>query len=112
MAALPSIDALGSGAMDLALDDLGVDDAAAVMHHGIAFDLHPPVLRVDGDLHDMGAVGHGDHRRVVVVGCLQPVLVALRHAKIVHRIGGRGDLSQAQTGVGIIAVMNPVPFWK
>src|SRR5262249_61955939 len=52
-------DALHDAAMDLALEQQRVDDAAEIVDNRIAFDTHRTRLRIDLDLDDMAAVRKG-----------------------------------------------------
>ena len=64
-------DALGDAALDLALEDHGVDDAAAVVDDDVALDLDLHGLGVDLDDHGVDARGGGAALGAKVVGGLE-----------------------------------------
>jgi len=76
-------DSLGDSAADLAFDDGGVDELAAVLDHHVAGDGHKAGLEVDLDPADVG--GHGPAALAPV-----EVVVACQHALLwwALRFGG------------------------
>src|SRR6185437_1655928 len=86
-------DALGDAAVDLALDDPRVDQAAAVVYHAVAQDRDLGRVRVG--LHDRGVHPGGErgaHRREVAAP-LNPRLVVLGDRRLVE-VAAAGELGR------------------
>ena len=91
-------DALHDPAVDLALNDDGIDLRAAVVHRDVALQLHVAGLRVH--LHDskVGAVREDEVRRIVERCRLQPGLHSFRH--VPGHVRHERDVLDGLAGVG------------
>jgi len=69
--------ALIRAAVNLPINDHRIDQAAAIMHHGIVFNAYPSIVRIHRHLDDMRGVRHGNQGRVVEIGFLQTITVAI-----------------------------------
>ncbi len=83
-------------AVDLALDDHRVDARAAVVQRVEAADRRLARVHVQVDDADIGAIGEGEVRRIVIFHRLQSHLLAFRHV----RIGGERHLLHGHRLVG------------
>src|SRR5690242_8533989 len=87
----------GQAAVDLALDDHGVDDVAAVVYGDEAANLDLAGAAINIHDADVGAEGEGQIRRIIVVHRLQAGLHPLRvvgvggEGHLLHGDGARGD---------------------
>ena len=87
---------LRDAALDLALDEAGIDDASAVMDDDVAFDLDQAGCRVHRHAGDVASVGDRRRRRVVCGGRRQPEIFAFRDQEgRGEGVGGEGDVAEA-----------------
>ena len=93
--------ALDHAAVDLALDDHGVDLGAAVVHRHVALQDNVAVIRVHVDHRHMGAEGIGEIGGIVEGRGFQPRLHALGH--IPGHVGHEGDFLDGLAVVGSAA---------
>ena len=82
-------------ALDLAVDDQRVDDAAAIMRHAITHDHDPAGLRIDFDFNNMRAVGISGLGWLERMFRVESRLETLRHRDAGHPVGNTTKLGQA-----------------
>ena len=90
-------DRLGGAAVDLALDDHRIDQAAEVVDGEVALDRDRTGVGIDLDLDDVAAIGEGEGLRIEVGRLLEPGLEV--PAGSGGRIGPPGDLGEAERHV-------------
>src|SRR6266516_7333714 len=73
--------ALDDPAMDLALEQEGVDGAAEIVDDGVALNYHGASIGIDLDLDDVAAVGEGLSWRYAVMRRIEPRFHARRDRK-------------------------------